>query len=267
MTRRLATSSNGINRRIPVSIPSVHTNGCCRHGSGERKRGVDSFHPCEICTPTDISLRGKEKEERESSTRGKFSLRVGNGWKCSKRNYPELVPAVNNRANTTALLLSIFEWRLQSAGTKIFPDTGSIRAHMHGISDELNTPFRRFRVNAAVVPPLHPFRAQLSETFDFPSNGGSGLNRVFVSETLGKSRKKDDRRQFRKLCCEEGLETKCDRNKVWKFRFPSESRRSRLTKQSPKFVQSCTRIIRGVPSPVCIALRPRQFSYRLPSLT
>lgn len=150
----------------------------------ERKRGVDSFHPCEICTPTDISLRGKEKEERESSTRGKFSLRVGNGWKCSKRNYPELVPAVNNRANTTALLLSIFEWRLQSAGTKIFPDTGSIRAHMHGISDELNTLFRRFRVNAAVVPPLHPFRAQLSETFDFPSNGGSGLNRVFVSETL-----------------------------------------------------------------------------------
>lgn len=55
---------------------------------------------------------------------------------------------------------------------------------MHGISDELNTLFRRFRVNAAVVPPLHPFRAQLSETFDFPSNGGSGLNRVFVSETL-----------------------------------------------------------------------------------
>lgn len=126
----------------------------------------------------------RKRRERESSTRGKFSLRVGNGWKCSKRNYPELVPAVNNRANTTALLLSIFEWRLQSAGTKIFPDTGSIRAHMHGISDELNTPFRRFRVNAAVVPSLHPFRAQLSETFDFPSNGGSGLNRVFVSETL-----------------------------------------------------------------------------------
>lgn len=238
----------------------------------ERKRGVDSFHPCEICTPTDISLRGKEKEEREreSSTRGKFSLRVGNGWKCSKRNYPELVPAVNNRANTTALLLSIFEWRLQSAGTKIFPDTGSIRAHMHtGISDELNTPFRRFRVNAAVVPPLHPFRAQLSETFDFPSNGGSGLNRVFVSETLIEKEGRSSTiskaslrgRIGNEVWSKQGLEI--SRN----GRFPSESRRSRLTKQSPKFVQSCTRIIRGVPPPVCIALRPRQFSYRLPSLT
>lgn len=235
----------------------------------ERKRGVDSFHPCEICTPTDISLRGKEKEERESSTRGKFSLRVGNDWKCSKRNYPELVPAVNNRANTTALLLSIFEWRLQSAGTKIFPDTGSIRAHMHGISDELNTPFRRFRVNAAVVPPLHPFRAQLSETFDFPSNGGSGLNRVFVSETLIE-------KEGRSSTISKALLRGRIGNEVWSKqgleisrngRFPSESRRSRLTKQSPKFVQSCTRIIRGVPPPVCIALRPRQFSYRLPSLT
>lgn len=30
----------------------------------ERKGEVDSFHPCEICMPTDISLREK-KEERE----------------------------------------------------------------------------------------------------------------------------------------------------------------------------------------------------------
>lgn len=190
----------------------------------ERKRGVDSFHPCEICTPTDISLRGKEKEERESSTRGKFSLRVGNGWKCSKRNYPELVPAVNNRANTTALLLSIFEWRLQSAGTKIFPDTGSIRAHMHGISDELNTPFRRFRVNAAVVPPLHPFRAQLSETFDFPSNGGSGLNRVFVSETLiEKERRSSTISKAREDWKRSVVETRFGNFEKWTFPFRIEA--------------------------------------------
>lgn len=66
----------------------------------------------DICVPMDVSLR--ESRASELAARGKFSLRVRNGWKCSKRNYPELVSAL-----TTPIQVSPCPYEPASASYEI----------------------------------------------------------------------------------------------------------------------------------------------------
>lgn len=131
---------------------------------------------------------------------------------------------------------------------------------------------------------------------DFPSNGGSRFR--WPQETLGsKNEQRSSSRQFRRRRRSETL-ARVYRDKVWKFGekggrsvarrfFPSvprdcvarvEASRFEVNKTKFKVCSKLSRMYNArcpppppplllLPAPVCIALRPRQFSYRLPSLT
>lgn len=169
-----------------------------------------------------------------------------------------------------------------------------VDTHTHtGISDELNTPFR---VNAVVpllqsdlplfVPNYRRFPIKWRIAFSLAAgNFGIEKRTTIVESTISKASSK---RNFGE-CIEirfGNLEKKAEEVSRVVF-FPSVPRdcvarveASRFEVNKTKF-KVCSKLSRMYnarcpppppplllpPAPVCIALRPRQFSYRLPSLT